>query len=205
MRYFFVFGLLLILISCNGNDPKKNVDKAAAPAPEEPSTDQWITALRQFQQAMINNDEDEMLALFPFPIDETHFYTIVHADTLSESFAARNNGNLTRAFVEKHFKTFYEVSGIKDLNTVIHRINFDKLRDHGLLDGEDHRSGEACYRHYSIKLSGDEATITFGKNADDEYLRTHPDEDMACGEFTYFLRLKLVNNHLTFNHIELIG
>ena len=205
MKLVPVICLLLFIGSCGGPEPKRTLSDTAYDPVEETSTDQWITALRRFQQALINNDKDDMLDLFPFPIDENHFYNIVHADTLSESYAAKNDGKLSRPFVEKYFKTFYEASGIDDLNTVIHRINLDKLREHGLLEGKDRRKGEACYRHYSIKLSGNEATITFGENTSDEYLRAHPDEELPCTEYTYFLRLKLVNNRLSFTHIEMAG
>lgn len=202
MRYSPLLVLLLFIASCGSNDTKKNLGTDVAPVSDDPSTDQWITALRQFQQALITNDKDEMLALFPFPIDETHFFGIVHADSVSENFASQNDGKLTMAFVEKHFKTLYQTSGIADLNTVIHRINLEKLRDHGLLEGADHRKGETCFRHYAIRISGSEATITFGLSTEDNYQRAHPDGLSPCAEYGYMLRLKLINNQLRFTHIE---
>lgn len=182
----------LTFMACNESkkpteSTEKPIDTVQISQEEQPaktSTDKekLIAELNRFKLAIETKNKTELAGFFNFPVADS---TLMIVDINDEFDKQRiENGNaITKKMFNDNFKRLYEYWDFDEFSNLFRFIKLSELNEKDKLEYVHKPDNEGCYFMYHIDVKGNEVTMSYGTNTNDEYLNKHPDEGEVCGEY----------------------
>jgi len=213
-RTFLLSLLSIIFLSCRTDHKEKlkadvKPDIAAIVKPNQgpeniTEREKIIIELNKFSDAIAKEDKTVILSFFDFPLADStvNFFEV---DSIFDAERGVNNGAITKKMFANSFKTIYDKTDMIELNNLFNHLNTNDLEKKDRIDFASKEKDEGCYYLYSIHIKNNEINISYGTNSNDDYRKSHPDEEEICDEYAQMWTFKFADNKMKFLKHRIAG
>ena len=211
-NYIAILIICLVYISCAGEGKKKEVlvdttkvDTTSIVAKTDgvilPSggidRNKVILEIARFKQAINSKNKAEIMSFFNFPLEgsSVNFFEV---DSLFDQKRTLNNGAITKEMFSGSFNRIYEMTGMVEFKDLFAAMNLELLKSQDNIKKEKRPKDDGCYYIYMISIKNDLVYFQYGTNSNDDYRKSHPDEEEICGEYAQMWTFKFDGKKLKF-------
>ena len=204
--------LSLFFCACNQTDERKHpTEKKSETVTPSAQTnvvtkrEKLIGEIKTLMQAMAEKDKPAILAYFNFPLADSsvNFFEV---DPIFDAARKANNDRITKAMFDNSFASIYQKTEMREFKNLIKFLKINNLKNQDSVNYDNIIKGDGCYYFYSISVDHhDEVTLTYGTNSNDEYRKSHPDEEEICSEYAVAWTFKFDGKALHFLKHRIAG
>lgn len=156
--------------------------KEDQPAEAPTGKERLIAELDKFKLAVETKNKTELAGFFNFPVADS---SLMINDINAEFDRQRiENGNkITKDMFNDNFERLYEYWDFEEFKSLFEFLKPSELSGKNKLEYVYRPKNEGCYFMYHIDVKGNEVTMSYGTNTNNEYRDSHPDEAEVCGEY----------------------
>ena len=166
-------------------------------APKPTDRDQLMLEIERFKKAFTTKNKTEILSFFNFPLvgSSVNFFEV---DSLFDEKRKNNDGTITKEMFSGRFNRIYEMTDMVEFNDLFANMNLELLRNQDNIKKEKRSKNEGCYYIYMISIKNDLVYFQYGTNSNDDYRKSHPDEEEICDEYAQMWTFKFDGQKLKF-------
>jgi len=165
-------------------NPINTTQSSFGEKPAKTSTDKekLIAALNRFKLAAETKNKTELAGFFNFPVADSTL-TIYDVNDEFDKQRIENGNAMTEKMFSNNFDSLYDYWDFEEFSNLFKYIEISSLNQKDKLEYVHRPKNEGCYFMYHIDVKGNEVTMSYGTNTNDEYLKNHPDDGEVCDEY----------------------
>ena len=190
----------VLLASCTHNDSHQLEPGPSLPS-ASPQRAALVGSLKKLGKAFKEKNAAGVEAYFRFPLADSTIDLYVD-DSSFEKEREYSGGTISRQMFHRFFTQIWNDMQLEQLGFLFQHIDPSRLAATNQITYRDIRPGQPCYAFYEVSLLGDEVTLTFGTNTNDDYQAQAKDggEEQSGDEceFASIWYMKFDGQHLYF-------
>ncbi len=143
-----------------------------------------LQELQKMKIAFKAKEKKGISKFFKFPLDDSAIQ-VYGIDSKADLEVQDNRGRLGEKTFEKYFSRFYQYYQMEQFNKLFQNLNTYSLLKKDKAKCEKHYKNSGCYYTYEVSIEGDEITLLYATNSDEDYIEKHPNESIVCAEHTW--------------------
>ena len=153
--------------------------------------------------AIAKKDKVKLLNFFDFPLSDStvNFFEV---DLVFDAKRKLNDG-ITMEMFNESFDKIYEQTDMPEFNNLFRYLNTNDLEHKDHINYKQKVKGDVCVYLYSITIKENKVYFNYGTNFNDDYRKTHPDEEDICEEYAQSWMFVFNGKHLKFVRHRIAG
>ena len=162
-----------------------------------------IIEINNLSDAIAKKDKATLLNFFDFPLSDS----IVNFFEVDRIFDAKRklNDGITMEMFNESFDKIYEQTDMPEFNNLFRYLNTNDLEHKDHINYKQKVKDDCCVYLYSITIKENEVYFNYGTNFNDDYRKTHPDEEDICDEYAQNWMFVFNGKHLKFVRHRIAG